>query len=595
MKRTRRILALALCLILALTMTTTAFATGTLGAAHSHEITILNTVEGYEYTAYQIFSGTLGTDGVLSNIAWGAGVDGDALLAELKTTEPFAACTDAKQVAAKLAGYGAMDDPGAIAFAEIAAKHVKTEQYSGISEYDTNKKQYTIDGLPDGYYLVINNKVPEGTDTTYSRYIMEVVRDITVTHKGTYPTVEKDIVEGTSLVNVNEASIGETINYQITGTLPSNIGDYDTYYYLFTDTLSKGLTYHDDMKVELVQGDVRVDVTEYFYIGHSVYSVTDGTTIQVGIVDLLTLDNDVDESTEGHQFLADGMGYITKDTKIVLTYSAELNEHAVIAGPNPNTVDLVYSNDPNNDGDGDYGPPPPPPEEEFPKPPVPVGETPESVVNSYTTELTILKKNGQGEALSGAMFSLTGTAVHTMIVEGQHFVEVAEGEGTYWLLTDGHYTTEAPVTEPEELSNLDHYVYADARFVKQDYVVLDGQETDVVVQAFVGEDGYLTFTGLGAGTYTLTEVITPVGFNTIEPITFTVTFDPNTGKFACDDSSLIMVNSDNYLYAEIINVAGTVLPSTGGIGTTLFYVFGGIMVLGAVVLLVTKKRMLSAE
>ena len=123
-------------------------------------------------------------------------------------------------------------------------------------------------------------------------------------------------------------------------------------------------------------------------------------------------------------------------------------------------------------------------------------------------------------------------------------------------------------------------------------VTLDSQgEAPVDVKAFVDENGQLKFTGLGAGTYTITETVTPQGYNTIDPITFTVTFDVDNKTFISNNEKILVNGNTNTLYTEIVNVSGSTLPSTGGMGTTLFYTFGGIMVLAAVVLLVTKKRM----
>ena len=113
-------------------------------------------------------------------------------------------------------------------------------------------------------------------------------------------------------------------------------------------------------------------------------------------------------------------------------------------------------------------------------------------------------------------------------------------------------------------------------------------ETDVV--GTVQADGTVTFKGLGAGEYTLTETKTLPGYNTIDPITFTINFDATTKKFASTNPS-IKVEADNTLGTEIINQGGALLPSTGGIGTTIFYVVGGILVIGAGILLVAKKRM----
>jgi LPXTG-motif cell wall-anchored protein len=118
---------------------------------------------------------------------------------------------------------------------------------------------------------------------------------------------------------------------------------------------------------------------------------------------------------------------------------------------------------------------------------------------------------------------------------------------------------------------------------------LDNPNT--TVKAFVDENGMVKFTGLGVGTYTITETTTPSGYNTIDPITFTVTFDVDNKTFISDNSKVMVNGATNTLYSEIVNVSGSTLPSTGGMGTTLFYAFGGAMVLAAVVLLVTKKRM----
>ena len=109
----------------------------------------------------------------------------------------------------------------------------------------------------------------------------------------------------------------------------------------------------------------------------------------------------------------------------------------------------------------------------------------------------------------------------------------------------------------------------------------------------VQADGTVTFKGLGAGEYTITETKTLPGYNTIDPITFTLTFDAGTKTFKSDNKN-VTVGEDNTLDTSIVNQKGSLLPSTGGIGTTIFYVVGGILVLAAVVLLVTKKRM-SAE
>ena len=584
----KRVISLVLCLMLVLSLTTVAFA-----EEHSHTITIHNSNAGYTYEAYQIFAGTLGSNGVLSDISWGTGVNGDALLSDLQSKLPaYASCTDAKQVAAALAQNDTMDDPDVVAFAELVRMHltgIKVE-----STWDSATQKYTISGLNDGYYFVNNPGVPDTPNTTHSRYILEVVRDVAVTHKGTYPSVEKDIIEEQVEKKVNEASIGEAVNYQIVGTLPSRLDYYSTYYYAFSDTLSKGLTFNNDVTVT-VNG---VDVTKYFYVGTEPYAGTDtndkyvgGTSLTVGIQDLLALELLEDPS----------VGDINKDTQVILTYSATVNDNAKVAMEgNPNKVKLVYDNNPNKDGEGSVKPPENPSE---PTPPSTIGETPESEVETYTTELTIQKKDGAGKVLAGAEFTLSGDSVISTIVTRKDFALAEEGvTATHWELKDGTFTSVAPVFDNPETTDANEdtsHGYkepgtADApasatHYLKETKETINKTE-GVEVKAEVGPDGLVTFTGLGAGTYTLTESKTPDGFNTINPITFKVEFNPTTKKFTADNN-LILEEADNTLFTEIINVAGTTLPSTGGMGTTLFYIFGGIMVAGAAVLLITKKRM----
>lgn len=135
----------------------------------------------------------------------------------------------------------------------------------------------------------------------------------------------------------------------------------------------------------------------------------------------------------------------------------------------------------------------------------------------------------------------------------------------------------------------------------------DGTTKDITVAK--SQDGkQFTFKGLDDGEYTLTETVTPEGYNTIDPITFKVsanhaitwdgtgdrntlleslTGNPVTGKITFAKNA----NVNGSLVTDIINKSGTTLPSTGGMGTTVFYVVGGGLMAVAVVLLVTKKRM----
>ena len=134
-------------------------------------------------------------------------------------------------------------------------------------------------------------------------------------------------------------------------------------------------------------------------------------------------------------------------------------------------------------------------------------------------------------------------------------------------------------------------------FTLEKYVLGENGEGEwiPVGEAEVTNGVTFTFEGLDDGDYRLTETTTPDGYNTIDPIEFTVTAkhaeeavtptltelsgDPFTGTVETGALTMMVVNN-----------SGTILPGTGGMGTTLFYIIGGILLLGAVVVLVSKKR-----
>lgn len=589
MKLTRKMFALMLCLTMVMSMAITVSADT---EVHKHYIAVENNREGYVYTAYQIFSGDVDSTGVLSNVKWGAAIPQDQiddLMAELTQLDAFADCTDAESVAAVLAtAADPMDDPMAIAFGDVIGKFATVA--AGSSTFDSTTGKHTIYNLTDGYYLVKNTTVPEGANTTYTRYMLKVVADVNIGHKGSFPQVEKKIVEGESRLDVSEAFIGEVVTYEIVGTLPDNIDFYDTYYYVFTDTLSKGMTYNGDATVT-VDGE---DVTAYFYKNASDYEGTGnkyegGTSIVVGIEDLLALEQLEEPSVD-----------ITANSKVVLTYTVTLNENAVVGGfeGNPNKIVLEYDNNPNNDGNGATNPPSENPDE--PTPPDVSGKTPEDEVTTFTTELSIQKVDGAGKVLTGAEFTLTSdTNVKMNVVTKYTFTE--DADGVYWKLKDGTYTMTAPMVDDPNTTDKNEDTSSVYESITTKYIVTPQVTVTTVdpaaaynVTAAVDGNGLVSFTGLGAGTYTLSETKTPSGYNTMDPITFKVDFGYDGAQeryeFSSPDRRFVQ-NVNNTMLVEIENVAGSTLPSTGGAGTTMLYVIGSILFVGAAVLLITKKRM----
>ena len=136
---------------------------------------------------------------------------------------------------------------------------------------------------------------------------------------------------------------------------------------------------------------------------------------------------------------------------------------------------------------------------------------------------------------------------------------------------------------------------------------VDGAATENDISAAVDDSGMLIFKGLGAGQYTLTETGTPTGYNTIDPITINISNDKAANAFSATnpnwkvtkkvgtETATELTANDNMYELKVVNVKGTTLPTTGGMGTRLFYIVGGLLVAGSLVLLVTKKRMGAKE
>ena len=333
---------------------------------------------------------------------------------------------------------------------------------------------------------------------------------------------------------------------------------------------------------------------------------------------------------------------------ITIKYYGQVDEDAVVGEEgNPNTAKVTYSNDPTQDGNGEKTP-------DEPGPDTPTGDSVDSTTKTFITGIQLEKIDGDdtSKKLANAKFTIkANNLLNTVIENGVKYEENIGGttyvpktyqdtesgikfaiekladNKTYYLLKDGTYTSTAPVTSGSgDNSNL--YADTSKTYSKVEYAwVIEKPETvaDDTYTAITDSDGHLYFAGLKAGDYTLTEVIAPDGYNLLtKPITITVSAkyvddqgNEITGedidKIAAakcvwsakdgDNNELTLVNMtsgekeaeaekvNQVLQITVKNNKGTVLPSTGGIGTTIFYVLGAILVIGAGVVLITRRRM----
>ena len=532
MKHLKKLASILLVLVMVLSVTTTAFA-----ANVSNET-------NHSYNAYQIFSGTQADNSVpLGDVAWGSGINGAAFLAELKTdtrfvkegTNIFASCTTAADVAAVLGGYSDKSDE-ANAFANVAAKHLTTT----FTEIAANAS--TVD-LAAGYYLLVDTSAPGKGDAMNSALLQVTNKgNITIEKKYEVPTVNKSVKDtDTKWGEAADWEIGSNVPFQLVGTLPTNFADYETYKYVFHDTLSAGLQYNGDVKVYVQNGEDKTEITNGFTVDPTEAATAGGGTLTVTFTDLKTVAG------------------VTATSKIVVEYTAKLLSTAVIGKPgNKNKVYLEYSNNPNHTGEGT------------------TGNTPTDEVLVFTYELDVTKVDGQNanKKLANAEF----------------------------VLLNNNKTKVAKVT--------------DGKLVEWVGVPAAGEDGTITYPAGTtltsGADGKFAIAGLDAGSYYLRETKAPAGYNLLKndiSVTIIATLDKTENNPALtelklsvkDDKTGAEATENNgsvdtgIVATDVVNNSGAQLPETGGMGTTLFYVLGGILVLVAIILLVTRKRMSHTE
>lgn len=589
MKYMKKAMALLLCVIMTLAMSVSVFADGT---ATTVTLSIKDAVAGHTYKVYQLatgdVSGLSGGEGTLSNAEAGKNF-------KAGTTETD---NSIDKVLVKLKATTTNSDLSKEAYQYI---DTSTDAVAELSTTATSAK------VAPGYYVIVDASYT-GTDkenVVYSRNLVAVVGDTEVTPKTETPSIDKKIVDPEEDPNhaidgnyskTDTAAIGDVIEYEITGQVPNYAG-YDYYYYIINDTLSEGLTLNPNSFIVKVNNN---EITASAENGYYLY-----TGEQAG-------DKTFQIAFKNIEAFAAGQS-------ISVYYTATVNEKAAIGtNPNTNTVYLQYSNNPNDSSKKDKSDKPGTPEPDKDGK-TPTGETPKKVTKTYVTEVKLIKVDEEGNKLTGAEFQLTGKNLETIIVKTAD-VFTEDTQGNYYKLKDGSYTTEIP-TQDTEITNpdgtktevkgtADKYESTTVKYTKttktETYAKTAGASENTNVKAFVNNDGILTFTGLHVGDYTISETTVPTGYNKVADITFTISAS-QTGAGADEGGNISWASSNTSVKlvedsegqslgtfeVTVVNKKGDLLPSTGGIGTTIFYVVGTVLVLGAAVLLISKKRMSS--
>jgi fimbrial isopeptide formation D2 family protein/LPXTG-motif cell wall-anchored protein len=604
MKKFTKLLGIVLIIALVMSMgITAAFA-----AAGDYQITVENTneamsINGKTYSAYKVFDLTLGqetttgegADAVttygayaysIKSTDWAfatltAGATTDSTTGVITTTYGIVLTPSAADPTNYSVDGESMTDAQARSFAD-ALKTVlpATADGTGIG---ANEKA-VIDLSVGGWYAVYGVVIPTDPKAAPAEEIVAAIgltstdKKVTVNPKASVPTLDKKITGVTEDGNVLDdagkaavAKVGAKVSYELDSVTPDLTG-YTDYTFKISDTISSGLTYDNTSLSSLV---LKIDGTAVAAANYTL--AVDGQTFTLTIP-YNTLKN------------------YTAGKAIVVTYDAIVNSNALTTDYEKNTANLEYSHSPYDKV---------------------TNKTPDKETYVIDLNLDVLKVDGQDQTkkLDGAEFKLykTEAGATTYSVATEY-----SSEATYYSDNDGTDTVVAVDSAEAFASAGTLYTKSVAEDSKLYYKWADSKVTWVS-----GQDNGDTFTtnsagnltqqvqGLDDGTYYFEETKAPSGYNLLKaPVTVVITATPDstsavtkvtyTATYAGENAAVTNGQVDltaaqnanqPVVTGTIANNSGTELPSTGGIGTTIFYVVGSILVVAAGVLLITKKRM----
>lgn len=413
------------------------------------------------------------------------------------------------------------------AFAKEVAGYLSTT-YVGSAVYAAGASTTTIENLPAGYYLIKNTAGSVGEDNYYTDFIMEVVENVTVSPKGDKPSLDKQIKHN------DNGGWGVVGDNQIgdtvefrTITTVPNVAGYTSYDYIIKDTMSAGLTSNVTSEADVT---IKVKTENGSVLDNSYYTVTaNGNSFEVKINIL--------------QAITDGK--IAAGDSLYTYYTGVLNKDAKIYNDKQdNTAHLEYSNNPNDTASK--------------------GKTPEKKVYDWTYQMEVSKVDGKDSTqLNDAKFVLSREKITIGTVDEATGIP----NDTSKLI---------PLIKNADGS----YTIAPAGSTGTTYVITAGKV------AIKGLDD--------AVDYYLYETKAPAGYNSVNEPTKIKISSTYSADGATANAPKISINDgapSDIMTVKIENNAGTTLPGTGGIGTTIFYVIGGGLMAAAAVLLVAKKRM----
>ena len=495
------------------------------------------------YDAFQIFKGDVSDDNTISNVQWGQNIPHpedflSKLRADSTLSSEFANADSLQEVLDVMKGWTTSDD-NSIAFARFVCNYIYTDAHANSTPVKQGGHTGGFELDEAGYYLIVDtssfsSSADGDSYHAYNSFLLKVNKahyHVQITPKVVKPTVEKKVYD-----NDDNSSWGDNDGWGSSADHAIN----EEFQFKLTATLpaspDRAYDYYKEYAVlfnDTLSNGITYDGLDSVVIESKKisYDITkDSSKYEVDDSHLKN-DNTFVVSIPDVKTCVEALGFnLNNGATITVTYTAHLNENAAVNGSaeNKNSVRLQYSNNPRPDGEyWGYTP------------------TPESEVYVYTYQLNNTKRaeTENGTPLPGAGFR---------------------------LYSDADYKNEVKL-------------YQDGEFY---YPIKDATDKNKeAVEMKSAANGQFNVKGLDAGTYYLKETTTPADFtpcSVIPPVTITANHNGNHVELDSSKLSTTIINK---------KAGGITLPSTGGIGTTLFYVVGGGLMVAAIVLLVTKKRM----
>ncbi len=452
------------------------------------------------------------------------------------TYDDILASVTGKSASADIVDYiSSLDADGIQDFADAVYAAINAADPAIDADYTTDNG--TFADVAQGYYLIAETAVGNEADTISLVMLDTKGEDtIEVSTKEGIPSLDKEVEEKNDTTGAS--SWGEHADHDVNDVINYKItGTVSDKYASYKSYFYK---FYDTMDKGLTYNE-----------DAKVYVVNDDSKVEV--TEYFTI-----ESTENAE-----SGYkngftatsnlkeipgitVNASTEVVVEYSATLNEYSLKGEPgNENVAYLEYENNPYHEADGDNTP-------DTPNEPEEPGKTNPDITIVYTYNTVVNKVDKDGAALEGAGFTL-----YKWIAEANDWVAVGNE-------------------------------------------IVGGDITSFV------------FEGVDIGKYKIVETTVPAGYNKCDDVEFEVVAeysddeDPALVTLSVKDKNGVVISegekatfsataSVGEISTDIVNLTGAELPGTGGIGTTIFYVAGAVLVLAAVVLLITKKRMSSSK